>query len=276
MIIDGRAVAKKIEESLKERLSALRLKEMPKVSFLTFGEDPATKSFLSIKRKVAERIGVDLQIHELPMETLEEVAIGILESLVDSSANNGVVVQLPLPDNLDQDRFLNKISPLKDIDSLSPLTEEKYATGQKAFAPPVALAVEEILRSYDVSLLSKRIAVVGYGKLVGRPVSSWLKRQDLNFEIFDIGSDLDQLIEFDIIISGVGKAGLIKKEMVKEGAILIDAGASEVGGEIVGDIEREAYDKASLVSPVPGGVGPVTVVKLFENLLTSLESERNV
>lgn len=270
MIIDGRAIAKDVEERLSAAFAELELSRVPKVSFITFGDDPATKSFLKIKQKVAERIGVSLQIHELPENVLEGMAQDILQSLASSLDNDGVVVQLPLPGGFDIESFLRLIPQNKDIDCLSLSSMEAYARGEDVFSPPVALAVAEILSRNNIDPLSKRSAVVGYGNLVGRPVSAWLKNIGADFEVFDLGSDLTRLVEFDVVISGVGKPDLIQAEILKDGVVLIDAGTSEVGGRLSGDVSPDAYGKASLVTPVPGGVGPVTVVKLFENLLRSV------
>lgn len=275
MIIDGRLVAKKVEDELRESFEKLRLPRKPKVSFLTFGDDPATKSFLKIKAKVAERIGVELQVHELPEDVLEDVAKSILSSLVLSADNDGVVVQLPLPEGFKRNEFLEIIPADKDVDCLSESSMEAYAQGKGIYAPPVALAVAEILESEKIDLSKNRIAVVGHGNLVGKPVASWLQRVGAEFEVFDIGSDLFQLARFDIVISGVGEPGLIREEMIKEGVILIDAGTSEVGGKLFGDASIEAQEKSSLRTPVPGGIGPVTVVKLFENLLTSVRRKND-
>lgn len=271
MIIDGRSIAKKVEERLRGSFAKLTKNDKsPVVSFLTFGEDMATQSFLAIKKKVAERVGVDLQIVALPEEVVPEVAERVLTAIIEGESV-GVVVQLPLPKSFSRDDFLALIPQGKDIDCLSSLTLEKFASGERVFAPPVALAVAEIFAEEKIDFLNKKIAVVGHGFLVGKPVAAWLENNGVDFEVFDIDSDLSQLRGFDVVISGVGKPGIITGEMVKDGVVLIDAGTSEVDGRVSGDIAESAREKSALHTPVPGGVGPITVVKLFENVLRVVE-----
>src|SRR5690606_32388591 len=140
---------------------------------------------------------------------------------------------------------------------------------------PVALAVEEVLERSGVDLEGKKVAIVGYGDLVGKPTSFLLKMKGVQFEVFDSDSDLEGLRDFDVVISGVGKPGLIKGEYLKEGSVVLDAGTSESEGELLGDVHPSAQGVAALLTPVPGGVGPITVVKLFENVLRSLETKNN-
>lgn len=273
MIIDGRAIAKEVEENLRESFLELHLSRRPKVSFITFGDDPATRSFLKIKQKVAERVGVELYILELPEDILEDMAEKILLSVVRDPDNDGVVAQLPLPRQLDREKFLELISREKDVDCLSRESIEAFAKGESVYSPPVALAVAEILEKNNIDLSGKRTAVVGHGNLVGKPVSAWLENIEADFEVFDIGSDMKRLAEFDVVITGVGKPSLVNHEMVKDGVVLIDAGTSEVGGKLSGDVSANAQKKASFYTPVPGGVGPVTVVKLFENVLQAVKRQ---
>lgn len=271
-LVDGRRIARNKEEDLK--VSFARLKEegiIPRLEVLSFGEDPATLSFLAIKKRVAERIGVNLVIHMLPAETVEGVARDVLVALIESQPG-GIVVQLPLPVQIKKEDFLTMIPPLLDIDCISPRSLELFSEGKNFYDSPVAGAVGEVLDHHSVQLEGKQIAVVGYGDLVGRPVSYYLKNKGFDYTLFDSDSNLHTLREYDVVISGVGKPGLIKREHLKAGVVLIDAGTSEAEGRLAGDIDIEARDVASLVTPVPGGVGPITVVKLFENLLLSLKN----
>lgn len=268
MIVNGREIAREIEDRLKETFS--HQEGDVHIDFLSFGDDPSTRSFLNIKKRVANRIGVSLHIHELPENTLESVAEKILHSLAEGQSD-GVVVQLPLPKHFNRDTFLNLVPREKDIDCVSPNTLELYKENKSLFVPPVAAAVEEILSRNSIDLSNKRIAIVGYGSLVGKPVSLLMESKGVAFEIFNRDSNLTHLKEFDLIVTGVGKSGLIENDMVKEGVVLIDAGTSESAGGVSGDVDKDTYEKASLVTPVPGGVGPITVVKLFENVAKSIE-----
>ncbi|MDZ7726230.1 MAG: tetrahydrofolate dehydrogenase/cyclohydrolase catalytic domain-containing protein [Candidatus Campbellbacteria bacterium] len=174
MIVDGRKIARDIESKLKKTFAAYD--KEPHIDFLSFGEDPSTRSFLNIKRRVAKRIGVDLHIHELPENTIESVAEKILQSLV-VGRSDGVVVQLPLPSYFNRETFLDIVPKEKDIDCLSPNALELYRKNENVFVPPVAAAVEEILSRNNIDLLDKKIAIVGYGNLVGKPVFSFAGEQ---------------------------------------------------------------------------------------------------
>jgi len=274
-LVDGRAIARDIEEGLSRAFSELSLVENPaRLEVLSFGNDPATISFLGIKKRVADRIGVELALHTLPVDTLESVAEDVLISLTDTKAG-GVVVQLPLPTHINKPRFLDLIPRELDIDCISSRSLEAFSRGEGLFLSPVALAIEEIFRRYNVELRGKKSALVGYGDLVGKPASFFLKAKAHDYTIFDSTSDLKKLKDFDIIISGVGRPGLITGDVIKQGAVLIDAGTSEARGKLVGDIHESAHEKASLYTPVPGGVGPITVVKLFENLLKAVKHSHN-
>lgn len=275
-LVDGRAIAQDIESSLRSSFLDLNEKGVEaRLEVLSFGDDKATQSFLKIKRSVANRIGVHLSLHELPRETLESVAREILISLTESGAA-GVVVQLPLPAHIEKSSFLSLIPEMLDVDCLTPGSLDALSRGESGFISPVALSVKEVLDRSDINPVGKKIAVVGYGDLVGKPVSFFLKNNGADVEIFDSNSDLGGLRSFDIIISGVGKPGLIQAEHVREGAVLIDAGTSESEGRLSGDMSNEAREKASLATPVPGGIGPITVVKLFENVLSALKKLHHV
>jgi len=271
IIVDGRSIARDIETSLQKRTRALLARGIvPRLEMLSFGEHPATLSFLRIKGSVAKRIGVRLSVHNLPDGTLESIARDVLTSLVHSGAH-GVVVQLPLPREIAKNSFLELVPEAFDVDCITPQSLDALSRGTSIYISPVARAVEEILSRHNIDPSKQRIAIVGEGDLVGKPVAYLFKGKGLSYEVFNSKSDLSKLSAFDIIVTGVGKPGCIREEHIKRGAILIDAGTSEDGGVIVGDVDKGAYERARLVTPVPGGVGPITVVKLFDNLLTSAE-----
>jgi|AntRauTorckE6833_2_1112554.scaffolds.fasta_scaffold11608_3 methylenetetrahydrofolate dehydrogenase (NADP+)/methenyltetrahydrofolate cyclohydrolase len=274
-LVDGRRIARDKEKELKKSFSPFREKGIiPRLEVLSFGDDPATQSFLSIKKRVAERIGVNLVIHELPVETILSVAENVLFALIESKPD-GIVVQLPFPRHIGKDEFLSKIPLPLDVDCISPRSLELFSRGENLYDSPVAGAVDEVLAHHRVSLVGKRVAVVGYGDLVGKPVSYFLKNKGTDSTLFDSDSNLFDLREFDIVISGVGKPELIKRGHLKGGVVLIDAGTSEAKGKLSGDIDESAREIASLVTPVPGGIGPITVVKLFENVLISLKNKKH-
>lgn len=267
MIINGNKIAKELEEKL---VTELLFSTPKKVCFAIFGGDAATEQFVRMKSRVAERVGIIAEVKKFPKVTTTEDAIATINKLNDEDYD-GIVVQLPLAEGLDTQTVLDAVDPLKDIDVLGTIAKESYAKGKINRTPPVAQAVLEILESENIKLTSKKILIVGKGRLVGEPVQLMLKRMKLPFDAIDITtSEKDKLAlikDADIIISGIGVPHHIKPEMIKEGAVLIDAGTSEQSGKLVGDIDPECEDVASFTTPVPGGVGPITVISVLRNLL---------
>ena len=267
MIVNGKQIAEKIESLLIKELESI-----PKqtIYFVIFGENKASEQFINIKSKVAERIGIISKIKSYSKDFSTEEAIKTIKEL--SSENiDGIVVQLPLPKQMDTSKVLDSISIDKDIDLLSNLSIENYRKGKTGMVPPVASAVKSILESQNIDMENKNILIIGRGKLVGQPVAYMLDLLKVNYEIIDVNILMSERIKkiksADIIISGVGIPYMIKSDMIKDGVILIDAGMSEQSGELVGDIDPNCHDKTSLFSQTPGGIGPVTVVSLFKNLL---------
>lgn len=266
MLIDGNNIAKNLEEKL---VTELLFSSPKKVCFVIFGGSTATDQFVNRKSKVAERVGIIVEIiKNFDVKTTKE-AVKLVEEL-GKKDYDGIVVQLPLARGLDAELILNAVPPEKDIDMLGKVAKESYASGKINRTPPVAKAVLEIFESENFKLKGKKIVIAGNGRLVGEPVSLMLNRMKVPHDIIDINTDeKEKLILFknaDIIISGMGVAHNIKFDMVKNGVVLIDAGTSEQGGKLVGDIDPECEKKASFMTPVPGGVGPITVVSLLRNL----------
>ncbi len=261
MIADGKIIAQEIEKDLKDKFAAMPEK---KVCFIQFGENAASKKFIEMKSKVALRLGVLVDIFEVQKEVVTPRAMQIVSDAV-AGGYDGIVVQLPLPIGINTQEVLDVVPIEKDIDVLSTAAK----TGPK-FAP-VARAVLEWLRFHRVQMEGKKIIIVGNGKLVGQAVATMFSKMHIPFEIVDKDTPealkASLMITADIIISGVGVPGLIKPDMIKPGVVLIDAGTSEDGGKLVGDIDPACAEKADIMTPVPGGIGPITVVSLFANLL---------
>ncbi len=255
-LIDGKKIKDEILAELKEKFSIIGGAVL---AVVWVGDDPATAKFVEYKKKVAEKIGVDLRLFEyedtISQEDLEQ---GVNRLIIDREIS-GIIVQLPLPKQIDVDKIISLIPPEKDVDALSKDPKVKS---------PVVGAVEEILERYKVSLTSNKFVVAGQGKLVGRPVTIWLASRGAEVSVFDRQTkDTNSLlIQADVIISGMGQPEFIIPSMVKDDVILIDAGTSEQGGRLAGDIDPACAAKAKLFTPVPGGLGPVVLAKLFENL----------
>lgn len=259
MIADGKHIAQLLEERLLGEFANAPLK---KVCFVLFGNDSASIQFIKIKTNRAERLGIKVDLVVAPQGVITDQALGLMDEIIKKDYD-GIVVQLPLPKQLDTDAIVNEIPKEKDIDVLS--HSQKNA--------PVARAVLEILNFYHVVLEGKKILVIGNGRLVGKPIAKMLTEKGLPYKLIDKDTDQEvrnnHIKSADIIISGAGVPHMITPNMIKDGVVLIDAGTSEQSGIVVGDVDPACATKASLMTPVPGGVGPVTVVSLFANLLES-------
>jgi methylenetetrahydrofolate dehydrogenase (NADP+)/methenyltetrahydrofolate cyclohydrolase len=265
MIIDGKKIAEEIKLELKQTLQQASGKKLV-LAVVLVGEDPASIKFVEYKKKFGEAIGVEVRVFEYEADIEQTDLAEEINRLAVDEKVEGIVVQLPLPacagrpKQIETEKILNIIPAEKDVDAL---------TADASVDAPVAEAVMEILKRGDVDLNNKKILVIGQGKLVGRPVSVILAQEGYDVDTADINTKnlKEKTLQADIIISGVGKPGLIKADMVKKGVILIDCGTSELKSQLSGDIDPTCADKASLFTPVPGGVGPIVVAMLFKNLL---------
>lgn len=263
MIVDGNAIASDIERELRERVGDKRLS----LAVVFVGDNRASEKFIERKKDFGERIGVSVVIHTFPASISSPDLVHEVASIASKPLFNGVIVQLPLPGHIDAASVLAVIPPEKDVDALSQ---------EPRVSSPVVGAIAEILKRGGVPVQGKNVVVIGRGALVGLPVARWAQEQGAQVTL--CGRDTDNLGEVirtaDILITGAGSPRLIKEDMVKDGAVLIDAGTSESSGKLVGDIDPLCASKASLFTPVPGGVGPVTVAMLFSNLLYLFEKKQ--
>jgi methylenetetrahydrofolate dehydrogenase (NADP+) / methenyltetrahydrofolate cyclohydrolase len=265
MRVDGRSIAKSIYEELAPRYAALSYRAQ--LGIVVVGENPVIESFVRIKVRAAEKLGIDMRRISLPDTAREEEVTAAIRTLVGSC--HAVIVQLPLPRSLDTTSMLSLVPNEKDVDALNPLVPEE----DRMVHAPVALAAVEILKRQGVAPSGKRAVVVGKGRLVGAPAGWLLGRLGANVSFFTLqeGSIAD-LKDADIIVSGAGSPGMIKPEHLKPGVALVDAGTSEQGGKITGDAAPACEEIAAFITPVPGGVGPVAVAMIYHNLLTLLNA----
>lgn len=265
MIADGKLVAEGLKKIIVDKIKD----QNKEVCFVIFGDDPGSRQFIKMKCRFAESLGIKTFVSEHPEDVTFDAVKKIIQDEV-SKKHSGIVIQLPLPKNLDPQQVLNLVPEELDIDVLSDNTKKAYVSMTTNKVPPVACAIEEIFKFYEVTLEGKKILVVGTGKLVGEPVANMLRHNNVVFSQIDKNtpeSDRKDLLKnADIIITGAGDSYFIKPDMIKDGVVLIDAGTSESEGKIVGDVDPACFEKASLVTPVPGGVGPVTLASLFLNL----------
>jgi methylenetetrahydrofolate dehydrogenase (NADP+)/methenyltetrahydrofolate cyclohydrolase len=274
MIIDGRAVAKEILLNVKERASAFA--KPPHIIAVVTSDTPATRSYLSIKEKRAVDAGCVLEVLSLPEDTSTSTLCSTILSEVVPKAD-AIIVQLPLPEGLDTQQVCDTIPLVKDADILSSAARAVFAHAPESLVPPVVGAVRAILEQGSIAVAGKKIAVLGAGFLVGAPVATWCTKQGGQVTIVtkESGDLAGALKDADIIVSGMGVPHLITPSIIKEGVVLIDAGTSESGGAIVGDADPACAEKCTLFTPVPGGVGPIAVALLFENVVALLERTTN-
>lgn len=256
MIVDGREIAESVIAKLEEKRRSLP--GTVALGILMSGGDAVTESFIKIKSKAAQRLGVEVVRRELDQDATTKDALVALADL--SSRVEGLIVQLPLPQNIDSEKVIAAIPAEKDVDAIGP--KPHVATA------PVAEAVREILLQTGVDVQGKKAVVVGAGKLVGKPTAEMLTDMGANVSfVTEHTGSLEELKDADITVLGAGNPGFIKPEMLKPGIVLIDAGTSEAGGgKILGDADPSCANMASVFTPVPGGVGPVAIAMIFKNL----------
>lgn len=265
MRVDGKSIAKRLEEEMKNYIEANNLSK--KLAIFYVGNNPVIDQFIKIKQNFGKRVGVFVEIFRYEEEIEEDFLIKEIKE--KSESFDGALVQLPLPSHINKLTVLNSIKEEKDIDVLSRNSYKNFLIGKNKMLPPVAFAVFQILKNHNVLLGNKKVCVVGDGLLVGRPVYDWFKLNNVKAEIVNLETENPEALikDADILVSGVGVPNLIKKEMIKKGAVILDAGSSQESGAVVGDISIECEEMAEIFSGVPGGIGPLTVVGLFSNLV---------
>lgn len=273
MIIDGKKLAEEIKTSLQNEVSKIGKKL--RLAVVQVGGDSVTEKFLEQKKKFGKEIGVDVRVYDLPADITTNKLREKLAEIAHIKENTGVIVQLPLPKQINTQYILDGIILEKDPDMLSSKSVGLFSSRRSKILPPVVGAIDYIFKAYGVSVKGKKATVIGAGRLVGKPVAAWLIGQGAAVTVVDENTARPDATRYtldaDIIISGAGKPKIITPEMVKEGAVAIDCGTSEAEWRVVGDIDPEVSKKASLFSPVPGGVGPLTVAMLLKNLVELAE-----
>lgn len=274
-IIDGKKIREKILTDVKERVAKLPF--APVFCDVLVGENEVSAQYVRMKAKTAESVGISFHHASFPETITTEELVEEIKKLNKIENMCGLIVQLPLPLSIDKETVCNAIDANIDVDFLGKDASEKFYNNQMNIGYPTAMACVYMLDSLKMDLSKKKIIMLGQGELVGRPVLHILKTRGLDVTpVTRKTENKDELIaSADVIISGIGKGKNIKGDMIKEGAVLIDAGTSESTSGIVGDVDLESVkEKASFVSPVPGGVGPVTVAMLLQNVLIVAEESR--
>jgi len=259
MIVDGKQIARDILVDVAQKISAL---ESPlRLVIITCAPNFETQAYLELKKHKATKLGVVLEVKHFEESSTTEELVAEIKSSV--SHFDGILVQLPLPKNIDTQAVLETIPASHDVDAFS------YSKNEVKVLPPVVGAIDAIAKRHNFDWTNKKVVVFGSGKLVGAPIHHYLLQKQIQATVITEATEAVASLtkDADVIISGVGKPNIILASMVKEGVVVFDAGASEDGGILVGDAELKVADKAAIFTPVPGGIGPITIAILFRNLL---------
>ncbi len=280
-IIDGKLVSASVRKQLAEETAALREKGIvPGLAVVMVGEDPASSIYVRNKEKACEEIGIYSEIHKLPEDTTEESLLDLLRSLNTDCRIDGVIVQLPLPSGISGDRVINCIDPDKDVDAFHPLNVGKILIGNFCLLPFTPAGVMKLLDYYGIEVSGKDCVVIGRSNIVGKPQAALLMHR--NGTVTVCHSKTADIIfhtaKADIIVVAVRKPGFLTGDMIKEGAVVIDVGINrDENGKICGDVDfASVREKASFITPVPGGVGPMTVTMLMQNTVTAAKMHHGI
>ncbi|STO07886.1 bifunctional 5,10-methylenetetrahydrofolate dehydrogenase/5,10-methenyltetrahydrofolate cyclohydrolase [Exiguobacterium aurantiacum] len=268
VVIDGKQIATSYRETLKERVAALRNKGIvPKLKVVLIGDDPASHSYVRGKERAATEIGIDSQVLRFDETISEQEILTLIDSMNEDDDLHGILVQLPLPKHIDENRVIMRISPEKDVDGFHPENVGKMMLGLETLLPCTPHGILHLAK-LQTDLVGKHVVVVGRSQIVGKPVGMLFLNESATVtychsKTVDLGAMTRQA---DILIVAVGRAGLVTKDMVKPGAIVIDVGVNRVDNRLVGDVDYEQVkDVAGAITPVPGGVGPMTITMLMHN-----------
>ncbi|HHQ6732845.1 TPA: bifunctional methylenetetrahydrofolate dehydrogenase/methenyltetrahydrofolate cyclohydrolase FolD [Staphylococcus aureus] len=280
-ILDGKQIAKDYRQGLQDQVEALKEKGFtPKLSVILVGNDGASQSYVRSKKKAAEKIGMISEIVHLEETATEEEVLNELNRLNNDDSVSGILVQVPLPKQVSEQKVLEAINPDKDVDGFHPINIGKLYIDEQTFVPCTPLGIMEILKHADIDLEGKNAVVIGRSHIVGQPVSKLLLQKNASVTILHSRSKdmASYLKDADIIVSAVGKPGLVTKDVVKEGAVIIDVGNTpDENGKLKGDVDYDAVKEiVGAITPVPGGVGPLTITMVLNNTLLAEKMRRGI
>ncbi|KPJ73417.1 hypothetical protein AMJ48_01535 [Parcubacteria bacterium DG_74_1] len=268
ILLDGKKLSEEILKNIKKEIKGRRLKL--RLAVVQVGENLVSQIFINQKKKACQKIGIGFKLFEFPAKTKKSELKKEIERICRNPQNSGVIIQLPLPKKFLPEEFLSLISGEKDIDVLSESNLGKFYQGTLKILPPTVQGILYLLKKYKIALKGKDIVIIGAGRLVGFPLAVQLLKEKATVSVLNEFTRDAQFFtqKADILISGVGKPDLIKEHMVKKGTVIIDAGMALKKGKLAGDVDfRRVPQKTSYITPVPGGVGPLTVACLIENLV---------
>lgn len=263
-ILDGKKLSLILQEDLKEKIN--KLSNSPNLTVVMVGEDKASKIYVKNKEKIAKKMGIDTNTIYLNSETTTDELLLIIERLNKDKSVNGILVQLPLPKHIDENLVLEKISPLKDVDGFHPKNLGKLMINNASMIPCTPLGIIKLLDFYNIDLEGKNVVILGRSNIVGKPMLHLLLQKNATVTItHSYTKNLKDITKkADILIVAIGKSNFITKEYIKDNAIIVDVGINRVDNKIMGDVDfNSVKDKVSFITPVPGGVGPLTITMLM-------------
>ena len=279
-IIDGKAVSAAVKHRVADEVKVLNERGVAVgLAVILVGEDPASKIYVANKEKACEALGIISKKYVLPESTTQDELLALIDKLNQDNEVNGILCQLPLPRGVDEKAVIAAISPKKDVDAFHAVNVGKIMIGDYDFVPCTPAGVMEMLKYYDIEVAGKECVVIGRSNIVGKPMGMLLLHK--NGTVTICHSRTKNLSEVtrraDILVAAVGKANFVTADMVKEGAVVIDVGMNRSEGKLCGDVDFEAVSKkASYITPVPGGVGPMTIATLMKNTLTAAKKQNNI
>ncbi len=277
-LIDGKSLANKVQTNVSSEVEQLKLEKniVPGLAVILIGDDPASHAYVKMKAKACEKVGFYSITHNMPDTISQDEIIATIDMMNKNPRIDGILVQLPLPKHVDTDKILEVIDPKKDVDGFHAYNVGRLVTNLDSFVACTPLGVMKMFEEYEIELQGQDVCVVGASNIVGKPMASLLLNADATVTITHIHTkDLKaHTSKADIIVVGVGVPGLIKEDMVKEGAIVIDIGINRIAdGSLVGDVDFDNVSKkCSYITPVPGGVGPMTIAMLLSNTLKAAKA----
>jgi methylenetetrahydrofolate dehydrogenase (NADP+)/methenyltetrahydrofolate cyclohydrolase len=271
-LLDGKKTASLVRERIAEEVEELKAegKGVPGLAVVIVGENPASKVYVGQKEKACKAVGFNSILHRLPEETTQEELLSLVDKMNNDPEIDGILVQLPLPRHMDSDSIIAAIRPEKDVDGFHPINMGKLVTGLKGTEPCTPKGIMYILNEYGVELEGKRAVVLGRSNIVGKPIAHMLMAKNATVTICHSRTKdmANYTRDADVIVAAVGKPKFLTADMVKEGAVIVDVGINRLDSGLVGDVDFEALkEKASFITPVPGGIGPMTIAMLLQNTL---------
>jgi len=279
VVIDGKAIAAQIRSDIAKQVKELRATGLvPGLAVVMVGDDPASSIYVNMKKRACDELGISSRQHLLPASTSQAELLDLIESLNADPDVHGILVQLPLPDHIDEQEVIAAISPAKDVDGFHPVNLGSLVAGRHGFVPCTPAGIIRLIKSTGVEIQGKECVVVGRSVIVGKPTALLLLQENGTVTVCHSKTkDLaDKCRRADILVVAVGRPGFIKSDMVKPGAVVIDVGINRVDGRLIGDVEFETVKEiAGYITPVPGGVGPMTIAMLMHNTVqAALEQQR--